>query len=225
MGKITLFSPEAPNLKLGPGSELVFQNGYVEVDEATTPGWEEWIKHEGTPPIHVLRGKDAEVPEGGTRCPTCGKAQADKAAAAEHLTEHAPKPVPLQPADQRAWFVHKPDEPPMLVQPPSEPGAPTESRLLPQQKPSEQLIATSAEAPRIATATPTGTSQAVTGAPTIDEAKGEDKPAAKSTSRSTRSRASKSSASKSATTSSEARTAADRASTSSTSSSTASDNK
>lgn len=139
-----LFCRETPGLTLGPGNEIHFINGFAEVDGAEDAPWREWVKHPGTPFIREVTGgmpNDNEV-----RCPFCGDAQKDAAANVRHVgDEHPPKPVPLQPPDQKPVFVHEVGGSPVLVQPPAEPiPAATEPQLI-FPKGVKQMVAQSGE--------------------------------------------------------------------------------
>jgi hypothetical protein len=93
MGKtITLFCRETPGLKLGPGDEIVFKDGYADVDTAEYPNWSDWAYHSGTPFIRVLdAGEATSATADSFICPTCERPFESERALNAHLLSHRPK--------------------------------------------------------------------------------------------------------------------------------------
>jgi hypothetical protein len=162
---VVLFCRDTPGLTLGPNNEIQFRGGFAEVDESVTPGWKAWIEHAGTPFIREVKG--GMPTDNEKRCPICGDAQTDAATLTAHYgAEHPPKPVPVQPPDQKPIFVHEVGGTPVLVQPPAEPIPQVAEPQLIFPKGGKQLVATSGEisAPAGGPASP-GTSSAAVEAP------------------------------------------------------------
>lgn len=98
MAQITLYCPETPGLKLGPGtigqegsvpgSVIVFRDGYATFEADEYPEWARWAFAPGSPTIRVLEGDEAA--EGAT-CPECGKTFKSDRALNGHLLSHRPK--------------------------------------------------------------------------------------------------------------------------------------
>jgi hypothetical protein len=104
MSQITLYSPEAPDLKLGPGTidmqmtdpedggapvdpgraVIVFVQGFAtfDPDDPEKPwlkDWRKWVNHPGTPYIEILDTTDELVPVGeGFDCPQCADTKAPR---------------------------------------------------------------------------------------------------------------------------------------------------
>ena len=99
MTQITLYSPEARGLKLGPGvatgSEsvpdevIVFADGYATIETAEFPDWERWASSPGTPPVRSLGADEAAAtdPDGFT-CPECGRIVKSQFGLNSHLRSH-----------------------------------------------------------------------------------------------------------------------------------------
>lgn len=96
MATVTLYSPEAPGLKLGPGragSEdcLVFVDGYADVADDDLPRVMDWIRASGPncPPIRILDASEGRLTDpAAPRCDQCGRAFADDRALRAHLLSH-----------------------------------------------------------------------------------------------------------------------------------------
>lgn len=88
---ITLLCLETPGLKLGPNAEIVFDQGYADVDTEQYPQWAEWAYHPGSPFIRALSGDEGNPATGGLPCPTCGKVFKNQKSLNAHLLSHRPK--------------------------------------------------------------------------------------------------------------------------------------
>ena len=92
MATITLYCRETPGLKLGPDSQIVFVDGYADVDTDALPDWAAWAFHSGSPFIRVLDADEAtSAIADGAECPTCGKVLKNQKALNGHLLSHRRK--------------------------------------------------------------------------------------------------------------------------------------
>jgi len=97
MAILTLYSPEAEGLRLGPGTGdiqapgqvIVFQGGYATIDEADFPDWRAWLR--GAPPIEVLDEGEVPATAAAFVCDKCGKGFATKKGLNGHRLSHRPK--------------------------------------------------------------------------------------------------------------------------------------
>lgn len=104
MGKqITLYCPETPGLKLGPGSEIIFTDGYAVFDSDDFPDWPVWRLHPGTPPITILDEDAATSGDGSFQCPKCDKPPfATQKGLNGHLLSHRPASTPVSKPAKKA---------------------------------------------------------------------------------------------------------------------------
>lgn len=92
MSKITLFCRETPGLKLGPDNQIVFVDGYADVDTEQYPEWTDWAYHSGTPHIRVVdEGESTSATEESVLCPVCNRPFKTERALNGHLLSHRPK--------------------------------------------------------------------------------------------------------------------------------------
>ena len=86
---ITLYCRETPGLKLGPEAQIVFVDGFADVDTETYPDWEAWVHHPGTPFVRVLdAGEVTSAIALGFTCDVDGLSFTTEAALNAHLLTH-----------------------------------------------------------------------------------------------------------------------------------------
>jgi hypothetical protein len=96
---ITLYCPDAPSLKLGPGLPgtddcIVFSDGYADVEDDQVERVFGWIAAAGSacPPIRVLEADEGRASDpNAPRCDQCGKVLRDEKALRGHLLSHRPR--------------------------------------------------------------------------------------------------------------------------------------
>jgi hypothetical protein len=82
VAKITLWCPDCPDLKLGPGNPgdpnvIVFSGGYADIDDSD-PNFGmkmSWVNSFGCPPVRVLETDEVRQDDPtAVKCPACGAA-------------------------------------------------------------------------------------------------------------------------------------------------------
>lgn len=102
-GSIVFFSQEAPELRVGPGTDdddvVIFHDGYAEIDLSLPDAQDRlaWVRNVRQWRVEELGTADEgrvrvdETVTNPNTCPRCGKAFSTKNALNGHLMSHRPK--------------------------------------------------------------------------------------------------------------------------------------